>query len=142
MDLGAHTPDQRQIMFKSLKSFFSPPESKSSQTARLIALESGGRARWTPRDYAALAREGYSRNAIVYRAVPLIAESVGALSFVLYEGANERDAHPLLDLIRRPNPRQDCASYLESVTSHLLLAGNAYVEAVGLGGEGGAQGNL
>jgi HK97 family phage portal protein len=45
------------------------PEAKSSRTARLIALEGGGRPRWTPRDYAALAREGYGRNAIVYRTV-------------------------------------------------------------------------
>lgn len=65
----------------------------------------------------------------------LIAESIGALSFVLYEGAAERDTHSLLDLIRRPNPRQDGASFLESLASHLLLSGNAYVEAVGFGGE-------
>jgi HK97 family phage portal protein len=128
-----------EIMLNILKLLIRPSESKSSRTARLIALESGGRARWTPRDYAALAREGYARNAIVFRAVRLIAESVGALSFVLYEGAAERDAHPLLDLIKRPNPRQDGASLLESIASHLLLAGNAYVEAVGLSGEGGAQ---
>jgi hypothetical protein len=49
--------------------------------------------------------EGYARNAIVYRAVRLIAESIGGVSFVLYEGAAERDAHPLIDLIARPNPR-------------------------------------
>lgn len=126
-------------MLNLFKSLLRPPERKASRTARLIALESGGRARWTPRDYAALAREGYARNAVVYRAVRLIAESVGSLCFVLYEGAAERDAHPLLDLIRRPNPRQDGTSFLESVASHLLLAGNAYVEAVGFGGEGGAQ---
>src|SRR5438034_126406 len=76
----------RKAMLHRLKSFFTSPESKSSRTARLIALESGGRARWTPRDYAALARQGYARNAIVYRAVRLIAESVGSLYFVLYEG--------------------------------------------------------
>jgi HK97 family phage portal protein len=122
-------------MFGRFKSFFRLPESKSSRSARLIALENGGRARWTPRDYAALAREGYARNAIVYRAVRLIAESIGALSFVLYEGSDEHDTHPLLDLIKRPNPRQDGASLLESIASHLLLAGNAYVEAVGPGGE-------
>ena len=122
-------------MLHRLKSLLRPPEQKASRTARLIALESGGRARWTPRNYAALAREGYARNAIVYRAVRLIAESVGSLCFVLYEGAAERDSHPLLDLIKRPNPRQDGASFLESVTSHLLLAGNAYVEAVGFGGD-------
>jgi HK97 family phage portal protein len=120
-------------MFSRLKALLRSPESKSSRTARLIALESGGRVRWTPRDYAALAREGYARNAIVYRAVRLIAESIGALSFVLYEGADERDTHPLLDLVRRPNPRQDGASFLEGVASHLLLAGNAYIEAVGPG---------
>jgi len=123
-------------MLNRLKSMLRPPERKASRTARLIALESGGRARWTPRDYGALAREGYARNAIVYRAVRLIAESVGSLCFVLYEGAAERDTHPLLDLIRRPNPRQDGASFLECLASHLLLAGNAYVEAVGFDGEG------
>ncbi|MGA8968661.1 MAG: phage portal protein [Pseudolabrys sp.] len=126
-------------MLNRLKSLLRASEEKASRTARLIALESGGRPRWTPRDYAALAREGYGRNAIVYRAVRLIAESVGALSFVLYEGTAERDVHPLLDLIRRPNPRQDGASFLESIASHLLLAGNAYIEAVGIGGEGDAQ---
>ncbi|MGA8936630.1 MAG: phage portal protein [Pseudolabrys sp.] len=120
-------------MLNRLKPLLRVSEQKASRTARLIALESGGRPRWTPRDYAALAREGYARNAIVYRAVRLIAESVGALSFVLYEGVAERDIHPLLDLIRRPNPRQDGASFLESIASHLLLAGNAYIEAVGLG---------
>jgi HK97 family phage portal protein len=129
-------------MFNRLRSLLSPPERKASATARLIAIESGGRARWTPRDYAALSREGYTRNAIVHRAVRMIAESVGSLSFVLYEGAAELSAHPLLDLIARPNPRQDGASFLESVASHLLLAGNAYIEAVGLAGEGSAHGNM
>ena len=46
-------------MLNRLKSLLRPPERKSSRSARLIAIESGGRARWTPRDYAALAREGY-----------------------------------------------------------------------------------
>ncbi len=121
-------------MLSRLKALFAP-ERKASRTGRLIALESGGRARWTPRDYAALSREGYAKNAIVYRAVRLIAESVGGLSFVLYEGAHEITVHPLIDLVARPNPRQDGASFLEAVASHLLLAGNAYVEAVGLAGE-------
>ncbi len=122
-------------MLNYLQSLLRSPERKSSRTARLIAIESGGRARWTPRDYAALAREGYQANAIVHRAVRLIAESIGSLSFVLYDGAAELTAHPLLDLLARPNPRQDGASLLEAVSSHLLLAGNAYVEAVGIDGD-------
>ena len=54
---------------------------------------------------------------------------------MLYEGAAELTAHPLLDLIARPNPRQDGPSFLESIAAHLLLAGNAYVEAVSLAGD-------
>jgi len=135
MHLVVHPWVIGKIMFNHLKSFLRQFESKSSRAARLIAIEPGGRARWTPRDYSALAREGYARNAIVYRAVRLIAESIGTLSFVLYEGAEERDTHQLLDLVSRPNPRQDGASLLEAVASHLLLAGNAYIEAVGPGNE-------
>jgi HK97 family phage portal protein len=129
-------------MFKALTSRLRPAEQKQSRTSRLIAIESGGRARWTPRDYAALTREGYARNAIVHRAVRLIAESVGGIAFLLQEGAAEHSAHPLLDLIARPNPRQDGAAFLESVASHLMLAGNAYVEAVSLDNAGGGNANV
>jgi len=67
--------------------------------------------------------------------VRLIAEAIGALSFVLYEGA-----HPRLDLLPRPNPCQEGASFLDNIAIHLLLASSGYVEAVSLEGEGGAQG--
>jgi HK97 family phage portal protein len=127
-------------MLNHLKNLLRPPERKASRTGRVIALEGGGRARWTPRDYAALAREGYVKNAIVHRCVRLVAESVGSLTFLLYEGEAEHAAHPLLDLMARPNPRQDGASFLEAVTAHLLLSGNAYIEAVALVGEGTAAG--
>jgi HK97 family phage portal protein len=121
-------------MFRNLRQFFAAPEAKASRTGRLVAIDGGGRARWTPRDYAALAREGYGKNAIVYRSARLVAEGVGSVSYLLYEGAAELTSHPLLDLIARPNPRQDGATFLESLASHLVLAGNAYIEAVGVGG--------
>jgi HK97 family phage portal protein len=50
--------------------------------------------------------------------------------FLLYEGAVERDQHPLVDLLARPNPRQDGAAFFEALYVYLQLAGNAYVEAV------------
>src|SRR5262245_2912602 len=129
----------RPHMFERLKYLLRPPETKASRTARLIAFEHGGRARWTPREFAALTREGYVRNAIVHRAVKLIAENAAACTWVLYEGAAERDRHPLLDLIARPNPRQDGATFFEAVCAYLLLAGNAYVEAVAIPGAGGLE---
>jgi HK97 family phage portal protein len=117
-------------MFERLLNFLQPPETKASRTAQLVQFESGGRARWTPRDYAALAREGYICNAIVHRAVKLVAENVAATSFLVYDGAVLHDPHPLRDLLVRPNPRQEGAAFLEAVCAHLLLAGNAYIEAV------------
>jgi hypothetical protein len=53
-----------------------PPNPKPPRTGALVALFSEGRARWTPRDYAALAREGYQKNAVAYRCVRTIAEAV------------------------------------------------------------------
>jgi len=114
------------------------PETKASRTARLLQLESGGRARWTPRDYAALAREGFVKNAIVHRAVKLVAENVGAAPVILYESGRPIDRHPLLDLLAQPNPREDRAGFLEAVAANLLIAGNAYIEAVALDGASGA----
>jgi HK97 family phage portal protein len=119
-------------MFNRLRLLLAPPEIKSSRTARLVAFESGGRARWTPRDYAGLAREGYLANAIVHRSVRLIAENAAACQFLVFEGAAERDAHPLAQLLARPNPRQDGANLFEALYAHLLLAGNAYIEQVSL----------
>src|SRR4029078_7847323 len=52
------------------------------------------------------------------------------LSFVVEEGGATRDAHPLLDLLARPNPREAGARLIEAIATPLLLAANAYVEAV------------
>ena len=111
-------------------------EMKASRTAHLIQFEAGGRARWTPRDYAALAREGFVKNAVVHRCVKLVAENVAGASLILYEGPHPLDAHPLLDLIAQPNPREDRAGFLEALVANLLIAGNAYIEAVTLGAGG------
>ena len=118
----------------NLKNLFRAPEQKASRTAHLISMQGTGRARWTPRDYAALSREGYLKNAIVHRAVKLIAENAAATQWLLYDGDAESDRHPLLDLLAQPNPRQDGSAFIETLVSHLQLAGNAYIEAVTLDG--------
>jgi len=111
-----------------------PPEQKASRTGALLALFAEGRARWTPRDYAQLAREGYQRNPVAYRCVRMVAEAIAGLPLVLMQGSRELDAHPLLDLLARPNPRQAGAELLESVAGFLLVSGNAYLELVSVAG--------
>jgi len=109
-----------------------PPERKTAASG-FIAFHAQGEAHWTRRDYATLAREGFMRNPIVHRSVRLIAETASAIPWLLYEGVAEIEAHPLIDLLERPNPRQAGATFFEALYGHLLLAGNAYVELVDAG---------
>jgi HK97 family phage portal protein len=81
-----------------------------------------------PRSYDQLAQEGYCQNVIVYRAVTLIARNLASVPWLLTEGDRRLDHHPLLALMQQPNASQTGVSFLEALTSHLLLAGNAYVE--------------
>ena len=37
----------------------------------------------------------------------------------------------LIDLLKRPNPNQGGMEFFESLYAHYLIAGNAYIEAVG-----------
>jgi HK97 family phage portal protein len=101
----------------------------------MVAIGEPGRAAWSGRDYATLVRQGYARNPTVFRAVRLVAEAVGSVPLYVIEGGKERDDHPLLTLLARPNPRQTSASLREAVASHLLLAGNAFLEAVTVDGK-------
>jgi HK97 family phage portal protein len=123
-------------MFQGLQNILrrAAPEEKASRAQGLVAMHGAGRAVWTPRDYGALAREGYLRNAIVFRSVRVIAEAAASVPLLLYEDERELDAHPLLDLLARPNPRQSGAAFLECLIGHLLVAGNGYVEAAQLDG--------
>ena len=111
------------------------PHTKSGGFAAFAALHGGGRAVWSARDPATLAREGYQRNPVAHRAVRMVAEAAGGVPLILTEGERELDAHPLLDLLGRPNPRQGKAGLVEALVSHLLISGDAYLEAVTLDGE-------
>jgi len=113
---------------------FAKREEKASRTGRLMQVETLGRPAWTPRDYASLAREGFAKNPIVFRAVRMIAEAAASAPWVLYDGAREVETHPLLSLLMRPNPAQSGATLMETVYGHLMVAGNAYIEAVSIDG--------
>lgn len=112
--------------------FRAAPETKSASP--LIALTLGGRASWGARNYASLAREGVMRNAIAYRCVRMIAESASALPWLLYDGTTEIEAHPLLSLLARPNTDEDGTALFERWYAFLQCAGNAYLEALSIGG--------
>ena len=78
------------------------PEIKDSRAGPLIALTGAGRARWTPRDYAHLAEEGFGKNAMAYRCVRMIAEAAASAPFQVFVEGVRDEAHPLARRIRQP----------------------------------------
>jgi Phage portal protein len=109
-------------------------EAKASRTAKLIAWAAGGQPVWTPRDFASLAREGFAKNAVVYRSVRMIAEAAASVPLFLFDGESEVDEHKLLTLLAKPNPAHCAPDLFEAWYGHLLVAGNAYLEAVSVNG--------
>jgi len=103
---------------------------KSSRAGAAVAAVGLAPARWTPRRYDRLAEEGYRKNVVAYRCVREVARACASVPWLLYKGARELDTHPLLDLLRRPNPRQSGPELIEAAIGHLLLSGNAYLEVV------------
>ena len=107
------------------------PEAKASATGPVIAWQGAGRVAWSPRDTVSLTRAGFTGNPVGFRSVKLIAEAAAALPLVLQDHERRYEAHPVLDLVARPNGAQGRAELFEALYGQLLLSGNAYLEAVG-----------
>lgn len=117
------------------RAFARADETKKSRAGAVVSLHLQGAPVWTPRNYEALAREGFAGNAIGYRCVRMIAEAAASVPWLLYEGGTERTDHPLLALLARPNEAQGGVDLFELFYAHLQTAGNAYLEAVPLDGQ-------
>ncbi len=117
---------------------------KTTHARTFLAYAPAGRAVWTPRQYDRFAREGYQKNVIAYRCIRMISEGAASVPWRLFRRRGGRlaalDAHPLLALLKRPNPTHGGGRFRERVFAFVQIAGNAYVEAVGP--EGGAPREL
>jgi len=107
-------------------------ETKAVGGLSLVAAE--GQAQWTGRSYASLSREGFMKNPVAHRTVRLIAEAAAAVPWLLADAGGELTAHPALKLMEKPNARMGGPDFFEALYGHLLLAGNAFVEPLAIGG--------
>ena len=71
--------------------------------------------------YADLAKEGYLKNAIVYRAVNEISKGASAVPFIIKANDQIIEDHPLIDLLMRPNPLQSYSEFFNSLFGYVLL---------------------
>ena len=81
--------------------------------------------------YIDYAQEGYQENAVVYKCVNEIANGASSVQIKLFDGEIQIDAHPLLNLLKRPSPLQAGNEFFQSLYSFLLLSGNSYVLRTG-----------
>lgn len=108
------------------------PEAKASRTAPILALTGAGRPRWTPRDYAHLAAEGFGKNAVAHRCVRMVAEAAASTPLAVFrDGVRAGPDDPVVRLLERPNPEQSGHELMETLHAQLQTAGNAWLEAVG-----------
>jgi len=99
----------------------------------LIAFHAAGAPVWSTFETSGH-ETGYCRNPIVYRCVRMISEAASMLPLRVCEARIDCDEHPVLDLLAKPNERQSRTAFLETLFSHLLVSGNAYVTQIELDG--------
>lgn len=111
---------------------FGRREEKASATGSLLVM-APGQAAWSNRDYKAFADEAYRRNVVAYQAVNRIADAVASVRWTLWRGESEITEHEVLNLLKKPNPGQSGAQYIQAKIGYLLLSGNGYEERVRVG---------
>jgi HK97 family phage portal protein len=105
------------------------PEGQKASRA-VVAMHTVGRPMWTPRDYEALSREGFGKNAIAYRCIRMIAEAAASVPLEVRTQGRRMPEHDLSALLVQPNPEQGGVEVLEAFYGHLQTTGNGYLEAV------------
>lgn len=109
-------------------------ETKASAAGSLIALTNVGQPVLSRRDYKAFAEEGYRKNVVAFKAINEVSRAVASIPWMLFAGSEDQsdpiDQHPLLELLKRPNPLQARSEFIEAVTGFYLIAGNSFIEAV------------
>lgn len=94
----------------------------------ILALSGPGAARWGNLSGESLVRDGYLRNAIVYRCVRMVAEAAASVLLKCQDDGASR-------LMSRPSPDKSGTELLESIYAQLQLLGETWVEAVTIDGD-------
>lgn len=108
-------------------------EEQKSVSPMMVALSQLGSARWGARSSEALMRDGYLRNAVVYRCVRMLSEAAASVPLV---SGHEETAR----LLAQPMPDEAGPGMLETLYSHLQMSGNGYLEALRLEGDQAPKG--
>ena len=104
-------------------------EAKSTPLVALQFTDSALNAVWSGRDFSALSREGYQKNAVVFRCVRLIAEAAASVPLCVRRGETCEAGDPAAALLSKGHPGTSAEEVMEQFYGLLQLSGNGYLEA-------------
>lgn len=87
----------------------------------------GGRANWFGHTYWNFATEAYAKNVIAYHCIKRISESCADIPIQIKVNGEIVDNHPVLKLLRRPNPLEGYKTFMRNAITHRLISGNCYI---------------
>ena len=93
-------------------------------------------AKWMKREYKKFADEAFCKNVIAHRSITLIARAAASVQWQAaevnqYSGSSENlEYHPILGLLKRPNPINSGVEFFETIISYLMIAGNSYINII------------
>lgn len=123
---------QNLLSFKNKRTNIHSLKTEAKSENSYLAFTSLGRPVWTPRDFGALAKEGYKQNPIAYRCVRMVAESAASVPLRVLNAKGLE--HSFANLLKRPNLEQTGPEFIEAFLGHLQIAGNAYLEMIAIDG--------
>jgi HK97 family phage portal protein len=85
---------------------------------------------WSSNTYEAFAREGYKQNVVAHQAISRLASAIATIPWEAYQDDKKLPGHPVLDIMRRPNPSQSASEFWRAKISYLYLHGNCFDERI------------
>ena len=103
---------------------------KTAKRKETLVTLRGRNPEWTPNNYHSLVSESFKKNVFAFRSINLIAS--GIASIPMYVKNEDLTINSKLnELLAHPNKEQGRSSFVTSIVSYLLLAGNAFVYSDG-----------
>jgi HK97 family phage portal protein len=115
-----------------------PGKKESPTWVQILSMFPGQPVIYTPIKYEPLMKAGYQLCAAAFSAVSLVARSGAGIRWMVSRRQSDRrlieiEDHQLRNLLERPNEYDSGYKFIEAVISYKLLAGNSYVQKVGIG---------
>lgn len=110
---------------------FSKIKRKSAQEfSNQSYFYTAGCAMWSSRNYQKFSDEAYIKNVIAHRSIHMLASAAASVPLQVKYKTQTLDNHPIITLLKKPNPSTNGKEFLEALYSYKMIAGNAYVLSV------------